>query len=164
MAFDKNIAIGIDKYCSQGSVYSATFDDSELFVVQMASSGTPNPLFMLKETIALFGEATAKKGEVGLPMDLADVEKTFKVAYQWVGKKTDDCDDVGWAKNRVGFYISGGTVSIKEFLMYFDELVAWRALYSDDVFDKLPSPPKIVIHVCPGLTLDIDNAADAMKC
>ena len=46
--FDDNWNINIIKYCSDGSVYSETFEHTCLYLMQMASAAAPNPLFQLK--------------------------------------------------------------------------------------------------------------------
>ena len=51
---------------------------------------------------------------------------------------------------------SGGVDNIKDFLMYFDNLMAWRSEYSDDVFDKLNTRPKIVVFTEESMALEID--------
>ena len=162
---EHHIEITILKYCSDGSKYSNLFAAKELYVLQMASSGYPNALFMFPRQVQLYGESQAPGDEDDcVPMNMSDVESMYMAKYQWVGKKTEDVDEVKWAKNRSGFYISGGVENVKEFLMYMDDIVAWRTDYSDDAVEKLPQKPKIVIFVKQQLQLTIDKEKDETKC
>lgn len=52
----------------------------------------------------------------------------------------------------MGFYIDEAMV--KEFFMYFDDLMAFRRGLNDADFDKIDKPIKILIHM-----LDVDSAA-----
>ncbi len=47
-----------------------------------------------------------------------------------------------------------------ELLSYFDELMAWRAGHWDELFERLPSTPKVIIHARKGLGLVFDEAED----
>jgi len=161
-AFDDSINIGIMKYGIRGSVYSDTFDDVDLFVVQMASAASPSPLYQLKKQVELFGLLSPKAEEASpYPQKWEDMSTMFQAEYQFVGKKTEDCDGVGWARSRMGFYITG---DVKEFLMYLDELMAWRAGYEDDHLEKLASKPKFVIHAGPDVALSFNAVDDELKC
>ena len=160
--FDQNINIGIMKYCTRGAVYSDAFGDGDLYVVQLASSASPSPLFNLKKQVELFGalQATPEEG-AAFPHNWEDFATMFEAGFQFVGKKTEDTDGVGWAKHRSGFYMTG---DLKEFLMYFDELMAWRAEYEDAQLEKLASKPKLVIHADMYDTLKLDPVEDEVKC
>jgi hypothetical protein len=161
---DGSICMAIFKYCTDGSVYdNQVFDTEDLVYLATTSGGQPNVLFMLKKVIEMYGEAT-KDADDPAPVDLNEVEVKYKAKYQFVGKKTEDQDVVGWRRFGSGFFISGGPDAVKAFLMYYDDIIAWRCGYSDDVFETLGEKPKIFVHVPADYPLELDAQIDELKC
>jgi hypothetical protein len=77
----------------------------------------------MKKLVELFGQAGANAADPP-PKDLDEVGLRFKAVNQFVWKKTDDTDGIGWAKGRHGW--CSDEEHLKDFLMYFDELMIWR--------------------------------------
>ena len=161
--FDENIHIGLLKYCTNGSVYNEMFEEGELHVMVMTSGGQPNPLFLLGKILELYGKTTTETDNPE-PEKMDDVTAKYKAKYQFVSKKTEDQDAVSWRKFGAGFYISGGTAAIKDFLMYFDDVISWRSEYEDETFEPLAAKPKIIVYVSPDDTLALDKKTDELKC
>ena len=82
--------------------------------------------------------------------------------------------DVGCLEvNRSAFYISQAEVgkdseeptNLKDFFMHLDSALAWRASYSDEEVDELPSKPKIKIFLEPELGFELEfKEEDEMEC
>ena len=161
--FDDQIHIGLMEYAKRGSIYSDTFGAGKLWVAQMATSRQPNPLFQMKKLMELYGQATAG-AEDPPPATPEDLELRYKAVNQFVWKKTEDKDDIGWKKNRMGWYIDEEYV--KEFLMYFDDIMDWRKGYQDAEFEKIEGEIKIVIHILKtsSLELKLHPEEDELKC
>ena len=163
--FDDRIHIGLSEYAKNGSVYSQAFGQGKLWLAQMATSRQPNPLYQMKRQVELYGQAEAEVGgDDPPPTTLEDVELRYRAVNQFVWKKTDDKDDIGWAKHRMGWYIDERYV--KDFLMYFDDIMDWRKGYQDAEFEKIEGDIKIVIHMQTSATLQLsfDAAEDELKC
>ena len=166
---DGALQLSIMRYCDDGSVYSNCFSEGPLHVVHIVSSPRPSPVFRLKQMIELLGKhhrtqvSTATAESMG-PGSLDELGQMYQTIYQWVGRSPSDPDEVGWAKYRSGFYVSGGVAGVKNFLMYFDDLLAWRAKHADDVFDKLAWDKQIEVHIEDGIPLEIDAEADDTQC
>ena len=79
-------------------------------------------------------------------------------------RKTEDKDDIGWAKHRMGWYIE--EEYIKDFLMYFDDIMDWRKRYEDADFEKIGGDAKIVVHMPTSAKLELSFNAeeDELKC
>ena len=95
---------------------------------------------------------------------LAEVACCFRAVHQYVGKKTEDRDAVGWVKGRTGWYIDAQFV--KEFFMYFDDMMAWRKGFQSDELDKIGEDIEIVIHMLTSspLELEFDAEEDELQC
>jgi hypothetical protein len=161
---DGSICMALFKYCSDGSVYDpAVFDTDDLVYLATTSGGQPNVLFMLKRVIELHGEATKNTADPA-PVNLDELEIKYNAKYQFVGKKTEDKDAVVWRKYGSGFFISGGPDAVKAFLMYYDDIIAWRCDYSDETFEPIAEKPKIFLHVPADYPLELDPKEDELKC
>ena len=162
-SFDGNIHIAVVKYCTNGSVYNAMFDEGALHVMVMASGGQPNPLFLMGKLMEVYGKTT-RETDNPEPENVDELVEKYKVKYQFVSKKTEDVDAVSWRKFGAGFYVSGGMAAIKDFLMYFDDVISWRSEYEDETFDPIAEKPKIFVYVSPDETLALDKQTDELKC
>jgi hypothetical protein len=162
VALDDRIHVGLYEYMGKGSLYSETFSDRKVWVALFGTTCQPNPLYQIRKMIELFGQQNSE--EDSSPQSLKDIEKKLHFVHQFVGKNTLDQDDIGWIKNRVGFYIDEEFV--KEFFMYFDDLMAWRQNYSDEHLDRIAKPIEILIHMeeTPSLELTFDKQEDELKC
>ena len=162
-SLDGNIHIAVVKYCTNGSVYNAMFDEGALHVMVMASGGQPNPLFLMGKLMEVYGKTT-RETDNPEPENVDELVEKYKVKYQFVSKKTEDVDAVSWRKFGAGFYVSGGMAAIKDFLMYFDDVISWRSEYEDETFDPIAEKPKIFVYVSPDETLALDKQTDELKC
>lgn len=161
--FDERIHVGLYEYAKKGSLFSEFFGEGKLFVAQMATSCQPNPLYQNKKVVESYGASEAES-EDPPPRTLDEVSSRFRAVHQFVWKKTEDKDDIGWAKGRIGWYIEDAYV--KEFLMYFDDLMAWRKGFQSADFEEIEKDIKIVIHMLKSSTLELkfDPAEDELKC
>jgi hypothetical protein len=162
--FDEQLHIGLYEYAKNGAHYnSEVFSENKLWVAQMVTGRQPNPLFQVRKVIGLYGQATGGTADPQ-PPDMPSFESRYHAVHQFVGKKTEDKDDVGWVKNRMGWYIDEDYV--KEFIMYLDDLFDWRKDYKDEEFEKVEGPIKIVIHMLKSasLSLQLDATSDELKC
>ena len=148
---DDNVHVGLYQYMQNGSLYSSTFSQGPVWVAQMATTRMPSPLFQIMKLIKRYGESQSES-EDPPPCSMEEVASRYRAQLQFVSKTTPDPDEVGWARNRMGFYIDEAMV--KEFFMYFDDLMAFRRGLNDADFDKIDKPIKILIHM-----LDVDSAA-----
>ena len=160
---DDAIHVGLYEYVKQGSTYSDIFSQNKLWVAQMLTARRPDPLFKTKRIMEMFAEADST-GNDPPPRTFDDFALRYRALYQFVWKKTDDTDGIGWAKGRSGWYIDEEYV--KEFFMYFDDLMAWRKDYQDEEFEKIVGKIKIVIHMLDSSALDLkfDADEDELKC
>jgi len=117
----------------------------------------------MKKQVELYGHAAAGADDPP-PTTLDDVEVRYRAVHQFVWRKTEDKDDIGWAKHRMGWYIE--EEYIKDFIMYFDDIMDWRSRYEDAEFEKIGGDIKIVVHMSTSTTLELSfNAAeDELKC
>ena len=160
---DGAIHIGLQQYMRKGCLYMSTFGDGCLWVAQMTATCSPNPLAHIERLIEQYGESRAGS-EDPPPCSVDEIACRFSAQMQLVSKTTTDPDHVGWAMGRIGFYMDEAMV--KEFLMYFDDLMAYRRNLVDVFFEKLDSPIKIVIHMLDSalLTLKFDKIEDELQC
>ena len=133
LVVDEKIHVGLYEYCKNGSVYSDFFGEGRLFVAQMATSRQPSPLYQTRRMVEVYG-VSYREGEDPTPRTLDEVAFRFRAVNQFVGKKTEDKDAVGWVKGRTGWYIDENFV--KEFFMYFDDIMAWRKGFQSEDFEK----------------------------
>ena len=98
--FDDRIHIGLSEYAKNGSGYSQTFGEGILWQAQMATSRQPSPLDHMRKQVKLYGEEEAGADDPP-PTWMEGVEMRYRAVYQVVGKRTDDTDDIGWAKHRL---------------------------------------------------------------
>ena len=96
-----------------------------------------------------------------VPLKMDDLEADLHMIFQHVGKKFDDVDGIGFVKYRCRVYIVRDTM--KDFLMYLDELLAWRKTYENDVFGKISYDMKVYVHCTEEVGLIIDEKADELK-
>ena len=157
---DGSLEIRIRQYCSNGSVYSHVYSKDMLYLMQFVSTSKPSPLYQFRQMVALYG-ATQNKD---VPQSLEDIQRTFRATYVWTAANLEDVDEVGFQKRRQGMYISGGAANIKEFLMYFDDLLFWRSTHDDEVFDPLEKVPDVKVQVEPGFALALSQEADELRC
>ncbi len=75
-----------------------------------------------------------------------------------------DVDQVRWRKNGLGAYVWGGAASVKNFLMYIDDVIHWRTTFSDSIFEPLGSKPNITVHVPADYLLELLATEDELKC
>ena len=63
-----------------------------------------------------------------------------------------------------GWYVAAS--KLKDFLMYYDDLIAFRSTYTDETFERLRQIPKIIVHMSNELSLDlvVDKDEDALAC
>ena len=129
----------------------------------MATTRQPSPLFKMKSVVELYGKATQSE-ENPAPQSMDELSLDYRVLNQFVWKKTDDKDDIGWAKGRCGFYVN--EEGIKDFLMYLDELFHWRKDYEDAEFEQLEGDMEIVVHMqkTSPFKLTLDKKEDGLKC
>ena len=149
---DNCIRMGLYEYANQGSLYSDVFSAEKLWLAQLRTSLEPNPLYKMKGLVEKHVQAMLGE-EDPPPATLDDVGFRFRAVYQFVWKKTDDSDGIGWAKKRFGWYIDEAYV--KEFLMYFDEFMAWRKGRGDEDFEPIDAEIKIVIHMLNSSTVKL---------
>ena len=161
--YDERLHLHLLEYCQMGSVYSDVFSAGRLYQMQLNTSAQPSPIFMLKKQVEVYGDEM-KDTEEPQPLTLEEVGLRYKAVYQFAGKKTEDLDTVCWAKNANGWYISEET--LKEFLMYFDDLMDWRSRIDNESFQGLERAPKIVVHTPNqmNLPLTLDKTEDELKC
>ena len=94
-----DINVCIMKYCTDGSVYSEVFSSSNLYVMQMVCTASPNPIFMLKKQVEMFGAKHQKEDESrAIPKNLDDMGAMYRAVHTYVGQNTNDIDNVGWKK------------------------------------------------------------------
>ena len=160
---DEHLHLTCFLYAEKGSVYSDVYDDSKLLQLQATCDGQPSPLYYQKKLVDVYGQ-TEENSENPPPSTLEDVASCYRAQFSFVGKKTTDIDHIPWKKNRAGWYVSASM--LKPFLMYFDDLMAFRFKHSDHEFDKLDSEPKIVLHLPEGddFNISLDQTADELKC
>ena len=160
---DESLHVGVYPYMQQGSLYNETFKDGRLWVLQMVTARMPSPLFQIMKLIKRYGDSEPDS-EDPAPCDMDEVTTRYGASLQFVTRSTKDPDEIRWAKNRMGFYVD--EPMIKEFLMYFDDLMAFRLLLDDEEFDKMTGPLKIVIHMSDSspIKLKFDKAEDELGC
>ena len=160
---DESIHVGLYPYITDGSTYSDIFSSKRLWVAQFMTALRPDPTFKVRRMMELMAEAD-DTGNDPPPRTMDELSLRYRSMYQFVWSKTPDPDGIGWAKGRSGFYIDEDYV--KEFFMYFDDLMAWRKDYQDDEFEKIIGKIKIVIHMLDSSTLDLkfDIDEDELKC
>ena len=160
---DECIHIVLMKYMDNCSAYGETVSEKKMYVLQMATNRRPSALYQLTKLIEIHGASEAGQMEKS-PCSLKEVEQRYKAKHQFVGKRTPDVDKIGWAFNRIGFYIDEGYV--KEFLMWLDDILAFRSDYEDAEFEKIEEPLEIAVHVLSSSPLDlqIDKVEDELKC
>ena len=160
---DEPIHVLLHEYMQKGSAYSNTFSDKKLYAVLMTTAHKPNPLYQLMKQVGLHGASEAGRAD-GAPISMTEVEDRYKAIHQFVGKKTIDVDEIGWVRNRVGWYVD--EAHVKDFLMWFDDLMAHRVDLVDVELDKIEGPLKIVIHMPSSGLLDLkfDESEDELKC
>ena len=162
-AVDDKIHVGLYDYAQNGSLYSEVFGQRKLFVAQMATSRQPSPLYQMRKVVETYSASYAG-GEDPPPRTLDDVALRFRAVHQLVWKKTEDQDGIGWVKGRSGWYIDEDFV--KEFFMYFDDIMAWRKGVQNEEFEKIDGDIQIVIHMLNSATLELklDPKEDELKC
>jgi len=160
---DECIHIVVMKYMDNCSAYWETVSEKKMYVVQMATNRRPSPLYQFTKLVEIHGASDAGQMERS-PCSMKEVEQRYKAKHQFVGKRTIDVDKIGWASNRIGFYIDEEYV--KDFLMWFDDIMAHRSDYADAEFEKIEGPLEIAVHVLSSSPLDlqIDKVEDELKC
>ena len=136
----------------------------KLWVALMYTARRPSPLYKTRKTIDLYGEHASTDDDPP-PRNLETVALQYKAMHQFVWKNTQDPDDIGWKKGCTGWYIEED--HIKNFLMYFDDLMAWRKEYHDDEFEKIGGDNiSIVIHMQSNATFDLvlHQEKDELQC
>ena len=163
LVVDEKIHVGLYEYAKNGSVYSDFFGEGRLFVAQMATSRQPSPLYQARKLVEVYG-ASQREEEDPPPRTLDEVGFRFRAVNQYAGKKTDDRDAVGWVKGRMGWYIDENFV--KEFFMYFDDMMAWRKDFQNEEFERIDDDIEIVIHMLKSstLALELDPEEDELQC
>ena len=53
---------------------------------------------------------------------------------------------------------------LKDFILYFDELMSWRASHSDEELEELNWEAKLHILCAPQIDLPLDREQDGIKC
>ena len=159
---DSDIHVYLHNYMQKGSVYSPAFSKT-IIAVLMKTGSRPSPLYQLMKQVQLYGSSTEGLDQ-NAPKNMLEVESTYKTIHQYVGKRTTDVDNIGWVQNLVGWYVEEEYV--KDFLMWFDDLMAHRVEYEDAELPKIEGPLKIVVHMTSsGFTnLAIDGKKDETKC
>jgi hypothetical protein len=160
---DDKIHVGLYAYAAEARTYSACFGKGKLWVAQLTTTRQPSPIYKSKRLVELYGAAESRR-EDPPPRSLDAVAKRYHAEHQIVWNKTDDIDDIGWVKGRTGWYIE--EAYIKEFFMYFDDLMAWRKDYQDEHFEKVEGDIQIVIHMMAsaGMSLVFDKVEDELQC
>ena len=161
---DDKVHVGLYEYAKLASVYSDVYGTGKLWVALMLTARKPSPLYKNKRAIELYGEA-ASKDEDPPPPDSETLAMRYHALNQFVWHKTVDTDGIGWKKGSMGWYIE--EEYIKDFFMYFDDLMAWRKDYYDDEFEKIEGDNiSIVIHMLPTATFNLafDRERDELKC
>jgi hypothetical protein len=160
---DDKLHVGLYEYMQNGSLYSNTFTDGRVWVAQMATSRLPSPLFHFTLLIQRHGEAHSKANDPP-PKNVGEVANRYRAHLQFVSKSTADLDGIGWAKNRMGFYID--ETMVKEFFMYFDDLMTFRRGLADADFDWIDGPTTIMIHMLDSapIQLKFDKDHDQLGC
>ena len=160
---DESLHMGVYQYMQKGFLYSDTFKDGRLWVGQMATALMPSPLFQIMKLIKRYGDSEPDS-EDPAPCDMDEVTTRYGASLQFVTRSTKDPDEIRWAKNRMGFYVD--EPMIKDFLMYFDDLMAFRLRLDDEEFDKMTGTLKIVIHVSDSSPIKhkFDKKEDELKC
>jgi len=154
-----DIHLLVQVYAEDGSVYDQAFLPQKLWKVEIRCGARPNPMYLLKRVMEKYGQE--KVNEADVPKTMQQLLQLYQTKYQWVDDKTRDEDQVGWHKGSSCFYVGG---DLKNFLMYLDDLVAWRVEHSDEQFDKIVQKPTIKIYTCQGLELCIDKSEDKTQC
>ena len=162
----------IKKYCNNGSVYSECFTGNALYVIHVESNAVPSPLFHMKHQLSTYlsihkQETMTASDSMAIalpPLTYEEWCNSYPVAYQWCSRATDDADGVGWAKAASAFYVSGGAANIKDFLMFMDDLMAWRSTYSDVKLDAISRKPDVHVYLECDLRVDIQEAKNETKC
>jgi len=155
---DDDLHIFVFLYADDASLYDKRFKKEKLWMVQLRCTKRPSPTYLLKSVIEKMGKE--KHNDAGIPKTLDDLMHMYHAKYTWVDAKTRDDDDVGWKKGSSGFFVGG---ALKNFFMFFDELISWRCEFSDEDFDKITDPPKLMIHLFDNCDLSIDET-DNMLC
>jgi hypothetical protein len=150
--FDEQLHCFLLEYAQNGSLYSPTFSDGKLWVLQMATSQVPSPLYQMKKMVELFGLAEANAADPP-PETREEVALRYGASNQFVWKKTDDTDVIGWIKTRTGWYVD--EKNIKDFLMYFDDMMHWRKGFENGDLEKIVGDIKIVIHMQTSAALEL---------
>ena len=162
-AVDAAVHVVLHEYMQKGSAYSHTFSDGRLIAVVIKTGCKPNPLYQITKQVILYGASKAGLAEKA-PKNMEEVQEIYRAIHQFVGKKTRDDDQIGWVQNLIGWYVDEGYV--KDFIMWFDDVMAHRVDYADAEFDKIAGPLKIVVHMpSTGLKdLFFDEQKDELKC
>jgi hypothetical protein len=165
--YDENINIAVLKYCTNGSVYdNKVFPAADMYALSLATGCQPSPIFWMMKVQELYGKSTQGSANPQ-PIDSESFRMAYQTKLEFVSKKTTDPDAIGWRKNGLCYYVgaeAGKAVeSIKELIMYLDNVITWRVSHSDEVFEKIPTVPKLVIHVPEGLALAFQDD-DEMSC
>ena len=162
---DDNIHVGLYHYMQNGSLYSPTYTNGPIWVAQISTTQMPSPLFQIMKLIKKYGESQSKS-ENPPPSSMEELQCRYAAQLQFVSKTTPDPDEIGWARNRMGFYIDEKMV--KEFLLYFDDLMAFRRGLCDVDFGKIEVPMKILIHMLDSdgarVQLKLDKEQDQLEC
>jgi hypothetical protein len=163
MQVDDDVNLYITKYSSDGSKYDDAFLSEDLLMVLHVTSLRPSPLYFMKKLIESMGE-DRKGTDDPPPKSLDELKIQYYASFQYVSKKTVDVDQVGFAANASGFFVSKS--GLKDFLMYYDDLMDYR--FRDavgDDFEALPKAPKLIIHIADdSLKVDINSEVDQMAC
>ena len=98
-----------------GGAYNAdVFDYDQLIQVQMICAANPSPIFNLKQIVKLYKENTSAADGMPIPSDMDAVTQQYRAQFIFASKKTYDPDNVGFKKNRSGWYVS--LLKLKTFL------------------------------------------------
>ena len=162
---DDKVHIYLYEYAKQASVYSDNiYGTGKLWVALMFTARRPSPLYKNKRAIELYGEA-ASKDEDPPPPDSETLAMRYHALNQFVWNKTVDPDGIGWKRGSMGWYIAED--HIKDFFMYFDDLMAWRKDYQDEEFEKIGGDNiSIVIHMLSNATFNLvlHQGHDELQC
>ena len=160
---DGNIHLICLEYVTKGSIYDAHFDSSLLIKIVTRFDGVLSPLYLQKKTFELYGRLHQDQDDAP-PQTCDDITDRYAAVFSYASKRTVDVDEVGWSKNVSCWYVSQG--QLKEFLMFYDDVMFWRFGYSNDELEQIDPPPKIVVHIPPlcAWQLVLDQDADELQC
>ena len=136
------VMLHVCRYTDCGAAFNENFAMGDpVDQVQIEHNARPSVLFMMMSSLNKFLEDQVAKECEG-PKDVKQWEEQWRCRMVLTGK--EDPEKVGYVPWRIAFYVSGGPLALKNFLLFFDSFCHWRTTALTDERFEAPATLNIL--------------------